>query len=114
MIFFESYHFIVPIELIKTKYPGGLEHFKKDVPNETYQDDGQLATVRFLFLDDIHQFIDIVAQKGLHMNRQDLFSGDFTVFTPLGAWWKLKNLVSDVVYCHLNEAPKVVVLEENL
>lgn len=48
MIFFESYHFIVPLKLLESKYPGGLEYFKKDVPNSTYKDDGQIATVRFL------------------------------------------------------------------
>ncbi|HEY1194783.1 hypothetical protein [Flavobacterium sp.] len=45
----------------------------------------------------------MVAKKGLHFQRQDFYSDDFTVFTPVGAWWKLKNLVSDIIYCHLNE-----------
>nr|WP_294895041.1 hypothetical protein [uncultured Pedobacter sp.] len=103
MIFFESYHFIVPLKLLEAKYPGGLEYFKKDVPNTTYFDDGQIATVRFLLREEINEFVDLVARKGLHFQRQEFYSDDFTVFTPVGAWWKLKNLVSDIIYCHLNE-----------
>lgn len=103
MLFFESYHFIVPLKILELKYPGGLEHFKRDIPNLTYNDDGQLATARFLRLEEINEFVDLVAKKGLHFHKMDFYSDDFTVFTNLGIWWQAKWLYYNVSVCHYNE-----------
>ncbi len=103
MIFFEFYHFIVPMKTLEAKYPGGLDYFKKDIPNGTYKDDGQLASVRFLTLEEVNTFVDLVAKKGLHFHRMDFYSDDFAVFTTLGLWWTTKWLNYNIAVCTFNE-----------
>jgi len=103
MIHFEFYNFIAPIKTIQEKYPGRLLQFVKDVPNPTFIDDGQLVSVRFLHAEDINNFIELVAKKGLHFHKMDFYSHDFTVCTSLGMWWKVKWLNYMVGFCSYNE-----------
>lgn len=103
MIHFEFYNFIVPIKTLDKKYPGKLKYFIKDVPNNTYTDDGQLASVRFLSLNEANEFVDLVAKKGLHFHRMDFMSDDFTVCTSLGMWWNVNWLNYHIGICSYNE-----------
>ena len=103
MIFFEFYQIIVPKKTIEAKYAGGLQHFIKDVTNGTYTYDAQLASSRFLKLDDINAFVDLLAKKGLHFHRQEFYSDDFAVFTALGPWWKNEWLHFNLAICSFNE-----------
>ncbi|MFD1629685.1 hypothetical protein [Pseudopedobacter beijingensis] len=103
MIFFEFYQLIVPKQILETKYPGGLEHFIKDIPNGTYTEDARLASARFLKLEEINAFVDLLAGKGLHFHRPEFYSNDFTVFTATGAWWKADWLNANAMICFLKE-----------
>jgi hypothetical protein len=103
MIFFEFYHLIIRKETLEAKYPGGLKHFIKDVPNGTYTDDTELASARFLKLDDINAFVDLLAKKGLHFHREEFYSTDFAVFTGMGQWWTTDWLHYNTAVCFLNE-----------
>ncbi|MFD1629996.1 hypothetical protein [Pseudopedobacter beijingensis] len=103
MILFEFYQFIVSKKVLEQKYPGGLEYFKKDIPNGTYVEDGHLASARFLKLEDINEFVDLVARKGLHFHRQEFYSNDFSVFTAVGPWWPCEWLSFNTMICALKE-----------
>lgn len=103
MIFFEFYQIIVPKKVLLAKYPGGIEHFIKDIPNGTYKDDADLASARFIKLDDINAFVDLIAQKGLYFHRQEFYSDDFAVFTELGPWWNVDWLLYNTAVCFLKE-----------
>jgi len=103
MILSEFYQFVVPKRVLEQKYPGGLEHFKKDIPNLTYSEDGELASARFLKLDEINSFVDLVARKGLHFHRMEFYSNDFCVFTAVGPWWLSEWLGFNNMACLLKQ-----------
>ena len=103
MIFFEFYQFVVPKAVLEAKYAGGLQHFINDIPNGTYTEDSNLASARFLKLDDINAFVELVAKKGLHFHRMEFYSDDFSVFTAVGPWWTPERLLFNSSVCLLNE-----------
>lgn len=105
MIFFEFYQFIVPKAVLIEKYPGGLVFFKADIPNTTYKEDAELVNVRFLTLEEMNDFVNEVARKGLHFHKLEFFSDDFAVFTPLGPWWDCKWLHFNIALCSFNNKP---------
>ena len=99
MIHFEFYNFIVPIKTINEKYSGQLTYFMKDVANGTYTDDGELASVRFLHLEEINDFIDLVIRRGLHFHVMERYSTDFAICTCTGLWWKVNWLIFNIAVC---------------
>jgi len=88
MVYIEFYCFIIPKQLLEFKYPGGLEQFKQQVPNHTYQDDEQIATVRFVRSQDLFHFINTVEEQGLHYDDIDNYSEDFAVYSFMGFLWQ--------------------------
>ena len=105
MIFFEFYQFIVPKVILINKYPGGLIFFKADLPNTTYTEDTDIVCVRFLTFEQMNEFVNEVARKGLHFHKEDFYSDDFMVFTTLGPWWNCKWLHFNIHMCSFNNKP---------
>ncbi|WP_245546819.1 hypothetical protein [Pseudopedobacter saltans] len=94
---------MVPKAVLEAKYAGGLQHFINDIPNGTYAENSNLASARFLKLDDINAFVELVAKKGLHFHRMEFYSDDFTVFTAVGPWWLSEWLSFNTILCLLKE-----------
>ncbi len=83
------------------KYPGGIEQFKEDLPNDSYKEDEQLASVRFLHILEMDEFLQFVKEQGLHYDKEANYSDDFAVYSFLGFWWKADWLVADLIQCSL-------------
>ncbi|WP_256014176.1 hypothetical protein [Desertivirga xinjiangensis] len=96
MVHIEFYVFIIPKMLLAMKYPGGIEQFKQDIPNHTYQEDDQIATARFLRSQDLFHFINTVEEKGLHFDDQDIYSEDFAVYSFIGFLWECNWLQTNL------------------
>lgn len=88
MIHIEFYTFIVPKQLLELKYPGGIEQFKQDVPNHSYQEDEQVSTARFIRINELFNFINYVEERGLHYDELDNYSEDFAVYSFMGFLWQ--------------------------
>ena len=87
MIYIEFYTFIVPKQVLAFKYAGGIEQFKEHVPNHTYHEDEQLATARFVRIEELFHFINHCEELGLHFDQDANYSEDFAVFSFMGFLW---------------------------
>ena len=61
----ESYSVVVRNSTLAAKYPGGLEVFRRDCPNNTFCADDHLSRVGFMVLQDAKAFIGDLQAKGL-------------------------------------------------
>lgn len=61
----EGISVIVRINAIEEKYPGGLESFEKECPNETFCADGELARVGFMTPADTKKFVSTLNSLGI-------------------------------------------------
>ena len=90
--------------VLEFKYAGGIEQFKLDVPNFTYQEDDHLASARFLKIDEIDQFLSFVEEQGLHYDKEVNYSDDFALMSWIGLWWQADWLTTDLGKCSLKAA----------
>ena len=102
MIHFESYALIIRKSTLIEKYEGGIEQFKLDLPNNSFQEDDQLAIARFLKFEHINHFIYILSER-LHYDHDKFYSEDFAVISHLGEWWRCDWLKQEVGKCWINE-----------
>lgn len=96
MIHIEFYVLAVPKMLLEHKFPGGTEQFKKCIPNHSYQEDEQLATARFVRINELFHFISTIEELGLHFDGQANYSEDFAVYSCLGLLWQADWLQTDL------------------
>jgi hypothetical protein len=61
----EGYSVVVRNMTLATKYPGGVEAYERDAPNQTFCTDGSLCRIGFMMLSDAERFVADLAGKGL-------------------------------------------------
>ena len=64
-VLIEALSVVVPVSVLEEKYPGGLEAYERDCPNQTFCCDGKLTRVGFMTPDDVGAFVMGLQQKGL-------------------------------------------------
>ena len=96
MIHLEFYVFAIPKQVVEFKLPGGIEALKLFVHNQSYQEDEQLATVRFVSIKELYHFISTVEELGLHYDETTNYSEDFAVYSFLGLLWQAEWLQTDL------------------
>lgn len=64
-VLIEAISVVMKAESIVSKYPGGWEQFRKDVPNQTLCTDGELARVGFMTPHDVQCYVGFLESKGL-------------------------------------------------
>jgi hypothetical protein len=72
----EGISVVIKASAIASKYPGGWEGLKRDIPNQTLCADGELVRVGFMSPDDVKTFVASLEEHGfiyLHQGKaQDL------------------------------------------
>lgn len=64
-VLIEAISVIIKAESIVSKYPGGWEQFRTDVPNQTLCADGELARVGFMSPHDVQSYVGFLESRGL-------------------------------------------------
>ena len=64
-VLIEGISVVVPVDVLEEKYPGGLDAYANDCPNQTFCCDGELTRVGFMTPVDVGAFINALEQKGL-------------------------------------------------
>lgn len=70
-IIIEAVYLIVPVAVINQRLKGGLDHFKKLVPNRTYVCDDELAGCGFMSSDDAWEFAETLMTHGFYIKYND-------------------------------------------
>jgi hypothetical protein len=68
----EAITVVVPLETLRSKYPGGPEAYERDCPNRTYCADEFMSRVGFMAPDDVRRFVERLQLLGfthLHNGR---------------------------------------------
>ena len=82
----EFINLVVRKSTLETKYQGGIEQFRKDLPNRSLREDDELVRFGCMNWNDLEYFTDIVVAKGLAYKDQE--TTDFVVISSLkGALW---------------------------
>jgi hypothetical protein len=94
------YNFIIPKRTIDKKYKGGLNSFKINCPNRTFEEDNDLVSLGFMNPMDVKWFCHVLKKNGLQYNGKT--SVDFVVTNSMfGNLWDVKWLDRDINYCWL-------------
>jgi hypothetical protein len=70
-IIVEAFYLVTPVSVINQRLTGGLEQFKKLVPNRTYVCDGELAGCGFMNSNDAWRFADTLMSHGFITSPDD-------------------------------------------
>ncbi|SDM62545.1 hypothetical protein SAMN05421813_11760 [Daejeonella rubra] len=87
--------------VLEFNYIGGVEQFRLHLPNHSYLEDNHLASARFLRINEIDQFLILVEEQGLHYDKEQNYSNDFTVMSWIGLWWQADWLHIEVYRCFM-------------
>jgi len=96
------WNIIVPKKTLGSKYPGGIEQFKKDCPNQMYQEDEYLAAYSFMNEWDTETYKNRLIQKGFNYDSNKEHSNDFVVLAMMvngGLWWNVDWIDHDYENC---------------
>jgi len=63
-VLIEAYSVVIRLETIADKYPGGVDQYIKDCPNQTFCMDDEIARVGFMHGADAHDFIGSLERCG--------------------------------------------------
>ena len=97
-VLIEFFSVVVPWEVKKRKYKGGLEQYNEDCPNMSYKSDGELTRVAFMDDVSLHHYCENLIKKGLQYNDVNNSSKDFVVVQLLqGNQWPADWLEIDDV-----------------
>ncbi len=92
------YNIIIPKIILEEKYNGGIESFKKNIPNKTFQEDNELVSVGFMSPHDVEWYCSELNKNGLEYNNG--CSSDFVVFAQFfGTQWNVDWLDYDRHHC---------------
>ena len=86
----EFFSVVVPKDIIRQKYKGGMKQYKTDCPNTSYKEDKFLT--RIGFMDDyiLHVFCEGLIKSGLYFDEESNSSEDFVVVQRLqGLHWNV-------------------------
>jgi tetratricopeptide (TPR) repeat protein len=70
-VLIQGFSVIVRNSVLASKYPGGVEGYRRDCPNSSFCADEYLSQVGFMVLSDAHVFVARLAEKGLTPFRKD-------------------------------------------
>jgi len=96
------WNIIVPKKTLERNYPGGIEQFKKDCPNQMYQEDEYLASYSFMNEWDTETYKNRLIQKGFNYDPDKEHSDDFVVLAMMvngGLWWNVDWIDHDYENC---------------
>lgn len=84
----EFINLVVRKSTLTSKYQGGVEQFRKDLPNQSLREDEELIRFGCMNWHDLEHFTDIIVAKGLEYKDQE--TKDFVVISSLqGALWQV-------------------------
>lgn len=84
----EFINLVVRKSTLEEKYQGGIEQFRKDLPNRSLREDEDLVRFGCMNWNDLKHFTDIIVAKGLEYKDQE--TKDFVVISSLkGALWEV-------------------------
>lgn len=84
----EFINLVVRKSTLTSKYQGGVEQFRKDLPNQSLREDEELIRFGCMNWHDMEHFTDIIVAKGLEYKDQE--TQDFVVISSLkGALWEV-------------------------
>jgi hypothetical protein len=67
----EAISVIIPISVLDTKYPGGMDAYRRACPNATFCADLHLTRVGFMVPDDVRRFVErLLAARLIHLQRR--------------------------------------------
>jgi hypothetical protein len=95
----EFINLVVRKSTLETKYQGGIEQFRKDLPNRSLREDDELVRFGCMNWNDLEYFTDIIVSKGLTYLEQG--TADFVVISSLkGALWNVDWIEFDANTCY--------------
>ena len=84
----EFINLVVRKSTLKEKYQGGIEQFRKDLPNRSLREDEDLVRFGCMNWHDLEHFESIINSKGLAYKEQE--TTDYVVISSLqGALWEV-------------------------
>jgi len=82
----EFINLVVRKSTLKEKYQGGIEQFRKDLPNRSLREDEDLVRFGCMNWNDLGHFERIINSKGLAYKEQE--TTDYVIISSLqGALW---------------------------
>jgi hypothetical protein len=82
----EFINLVVCKSTLASKYQGGVEQFRKDLPNQSLREDEELIRFGCMNWNDLAHFESIINSKGLAYNEQE--TTDYVIISSLqGALW---------------------------
>lgn len=99
---------VVPKDVLKTKYAGGITQFKEDYSfdrSELHQEDDLLISIAYMNPDEIE--IELLVEHGLSFEEfPNPNSTDFTIITRYGGvCWENDIITANSVYVWHNNTP---------
>jgi len=92
----EFFSVFIPLNIIETKYPGGLASYQTDCPNGSFLKDRELTRVGFMNDVELHQYCMGLIQLGFHFDTDSNTSNEFVVVQNIiGCKWKVDWLKID-------------------
>jgi hypothetical protein len=100
----EFINLVVRKSTLEEKYQGGVEQFKRDLPNQSLREDDDLIRFGCMNWNDMEHFTDVIESKGLEYKDQE--TTDFIVISVLqGALWQVDWLGLNATSCYAISAP---------
>lgn len=79
----EFFNVIVPINVLRDRYPGGIAWYQRDVPNRTFATDGVLTRVGFKRQEDLDRWVAALVSRGLKLHNEDGSFADIAIIDQL-------------------------------
>ena len=61
----EAISVIIRLDAVEDRYPGGMDAFEAEIPNQSACSDGELVRVGFMVPEDVEGYIRLLSEKGL-------------------------------------------------
>ena len=108
-IYIQLCSLVVPKDVLKTKYAGGIIQFKEDYSfdrSELHQEDDLLISIAYMNPDEIE--IELLVERGLSFKEfRNPNSTDFTIITRYGGLcWVNDTITTNSVYVWHNYTPR--------
>jgi hypothetical protein len=95
----EFINLVVLKSTLEAKYQGGIEQFKKDLPNQSLREDDELIRFGCMNWNDLEHFSLLIESKGLEYKEQE--TTDYVVISTLqGALWQVDWLGFEASSCY--------------
>lgn len=82
-VLIEAQSIVIPVNTILTRYEGGWENFKSEIPNDSFCCDNKLARMGFMDPADGVDYLDTLLTRGLRRAKKDDRSSDFATIDQI-------------------------------